>query len=179
MRIIAGEFRGRRIKSVPGLDVRPTPDRLREALFNVLAPTIAGTVFVDAYAGSGSVGIEALSRGARSVILIERDSRALAVIRENLDLLGITGRVSVVRGRAGLLLTRYPADILFLDPPYGQLDEYRLSLGAARCSLAIAQHPARVVLENAYGEFVNTRTLRQGSNQLTFFRPRENSLNGE
>ena len=76
MRIIAGEYRSRKLRTVPGLDVRPTPDRLRETLFNVLAPRIAGTIFLDAYAGSGAVGIEALSRGAKRVILIERKHAA-------------------------------------------------------------------------------------------------------
>ena len=89
MRVIAGEFRSRRIKSVPGLEVRPTPDRLREALFNVLAPRIAGAVFLDCYAGSGSVGIEALSRGAKRAIFIEKNGRALDVLRDNLKSLGI------------------------------------------------------------------------------------------
>ena len=72
MRVIAGRFRSRRLKSVPGLNVRPTPDRLRESLFNVLAPEIEGAVFLDAYAGSGAVAIEALSRGARRAILFEK-----------------------------------------------------------------------------------------------------------
>ena len=81
MRVIAGRFRSRLLKSVPGLNVRPTPDRLREALFNVLAPRIQGAVFLDAYAGSGAVGIEALSRGAKHAILIERNTQALSVMR--------------------------------------------------------------------------------------------------
>src|SRR5919202_1190249 len=100
MRVIAGTLRSRQLKSVPGLAVRPTPDRLREALFNVLAPRIEGAIFMDAYAGSGAVGIEAVSRGARHVILIERNPQALAVIRENLRTLAIQSAVTVVRGKA-------------------------------------------------------------------------------
>ncbi|MGH9611507.1 MAG: RsmD family RNA methyltransferase, partial [Bryobacteraceae bacterium] len=84
MRVIGGEFRSRRLKSPPGADTRPTPDRLRETLFDVLAPRIAETVFLDAYAGSGAVGIEALSRGARRAIFIERSRGAVNIIRENL-----------------------------------------------------------------------------------------------
>src|SRR5581483_7983455 len=103
MRVIGGEFRSRRLLSVPGLDVRPTPDRLREALFNVLAPRIEGTVFLDAYAGSGAVGIEALSRGARQVILIEKNAAALKVIETNLASLGIGREATLVRGNAALL----------------------------------------------------------------------------
>ena len=91
MRIIAGEFRSRKLKSVPGLDVRPTPDRLREALFNVLAPRLPGSIFLDAYAGSGAVGLEALSRGAKRVVLIEKKQAALEVIRK-ISLLWVLAR---------------------------------------------------------------------------------------
>ena len=98
MRVIAGEFRSRKLKTVSGLSVRPTPDRLREALFNILALRLPGTVFLDAYAGSGAVGIEALSRGARQVILIEKSPEALAVIQENLSALRVHESVVVARG---------------------------------------------------------------------------------
>jgi 16S rRNA (guanine(966)-N(2))-methyltransferase RsmD len=174
VRIIAGEFRGRKLKSVPGLDVRPTPDRLREALFNVLAPRIAGTVFLDAYAGSGAVGIEALSRGASRVILIERLAQALEIIRENLQSLGIRDKVTLVRGRASALLSVHPADIAFLDPPYDLIDEYAASLHAlstSHCPLAIAQHATCLQLEDRYGDLTKTRVLKQGDNSLSFFRP--------
>ena len=124
MRVIAGEFRSRRIKSVPGLAVRPTPDRLREALFNVLAPRIAGAIFLDGYAGSGSVGIEALSRGARRAIFIERDGKALGVLRENLKALGIEDRAIVARA----LTKEHTTDIAFIDPPYPLEGEYRSAL---------------------------------------------------
>src|ERR1700676_1562610 len=89
MRVIAGEFRSRRLKTLDGMALRPTPDRLREALFNVLAPRIEGVTFLDAYAGSGSVGIEALSRGAAHAIFIEKYFNAVRVIREHLAALGI------------------------------------------------------------------------------------------
>ena len=111
MRVIAGEFRSRRIKSVPGLEVRPTPDRLREALFNVLTPRVAGAVFLDCYAGSGSVGIEALSRGAKRVIFVEKNGRALDVLRDNLKSLGIEEKATVVRA----LAKEQAADIAFIS----------------------------------------------------------------
>ncbi len=172
MRIIAGRLRSRRLKSVPGLAVRPTPDRLREALFNVLAARIEGAVFVDAYAGSGAVGLEALSRGAGRVTLIERSPAALAVIRENLRSLGIEEDVDVLRGRAASLLLTHTADIVFIDPPYEQVNEYRDSLLAAaeaRSALVIAQHTSRLKLEERYGPLRQTRVLRQGDNSLSFF----------
>src|SRR5688572_32102930 len=118
MRVIAGEFRSRRLKTPAGYDVRPTPDRLREALFNVLAPRIEGSVFLDAYAGSGSVGIEALSRGAARAIFIERAREAATVIRENLAELGLSKQAEVLQGRALQYLPHRTADIVFLDPPY-------------------------------------------------------------
>ena len=95
MRVIAGEFRSRILKSVQGWNVRPTPDRMRETLFSILAPVIEGAVFVDAYAGSGSVGIEAISRGASRGIFIEPSKDALEVLRANIASLGIQGRASV------------------------------------------------------------------------------------
>jgi 16S rRNA (guanine(966)-N(2))-methyltransferase RsmD len=172
MRIIAGEYRSRKLKTVPGLDVRPTPDRLREALFNVLAQRIAGTVFLDAYAGSGAVGIEALSRGASRVILIERNHAAVEVIRENLAALGIGREVTVVRGHASMLLRNYSADIAFIDPPYDLEVEYTDSLNALAqtpSELVIAQHASRVTLAGEYGRLRKTRVLKQGDNSLSFY----------
>jgi 16S rRNA (guanine966-N2)-methyltransferase len=172
MRVIAGRFRSRKLKSVAGRDVRPTPDRLREALFSVLAPRIEGSIFVDAYAGSGAVGIEALSRGAGRVIFLERNARALTVIRENLDSLGIRAEAKLMRGRAPDLLREQTADIVFIDPPYEQVTEYRDALLAAAetiCPLAIAQHPSRLNLDEQYGSLYKKRVLRQGDNALSFF----------
>jgi 16S rRNA (guanine966-N2)-methyltransferase len=174
MRVIAGQFRSRKLKSVPGMAVRPTPDRLREAMFNVIAPRISGAVFLDAYAGSGAVGIEALSRGAKQVILIERKAGALAVIRENLASLAIGGEAIVVRGSASIFLPNYPADIAFIDPPYDQAEEYGkalLALSSTSCDLAIAQHASRLELEAEYGSLARTRVLRQGDNSLSFYEP--------
>src|SRR5450432_2513413 len=99
MRVIAGEFRSRKLKSLEGMATRPTPDRLRESLFSILQPRIEGAVFIDAYAGTGAVGIEALSRGASRVIFLERNPAAVKVIDDNLYSLGIGNRGKVVKGR--------------------------------------------------------------------------------
>src|SRR5882757_9136951 len=131
MRVIGGEFRSRVIKALPGLDVRPTPDRLRETLFNILAPRIEGAVFLDAYAGTGAVGIEALSRGASRAIFIEKNRNAANIIHENLRALGIQDRAQVAFGKAAPQIPRYPADIIFLDPPYSLTQEYEAALTAA------------------------------------------------
>src|SRR5216683_2383521 len=118
MRVIGGEFRSRALKSLPGLDVRPTPDRLREALFNVLAPRIEGATFAGLYAGTGAVGIEALSRGAARAIFVEQKHAAVRVIRENLKTLGLETRDEVSHGRAAAMIAIVEADIVCLDPPY-------------------------------------------------------------
>src|SRR5271169_6237061 len=124
MRVIAGEFRSRRLKSIPGLATRPTPDRLREALFDILGLRVEGAVFLDAYAGTGAVGIEAISRGAARAIFIERSGAAERVLRENLASLGIEDRALVALGAAASLIPRYKAGIVFLDPPYDHEGEY-------------------------------------------------------
>ena len=124
MRVIGGEYRSRLLKSPPGMETRPTPDRLRESLFNILAPHIEGAVFVDAYAGCGSVGIEALSRGARRAVLIERSRTNVGIIRENLATMGALARAQVIHGGVTTYLGSIEAGIYFLDPPYDSVAEY-------------------------------------------------------
>ena len=172
MRVIGGEFRSRMLKSVPGLAVRPTPDRLREALFNVLAPSIQGKVFADLYAGTGAVGIEALSRGASQSILIEHNRAAINVLRQNLKSLGLEGRAQVLQGRASALVGAIRADIVFLDPPYEPATEYSAiltRLGERPVDLVIVQHDQRLKLDPSYGSLHQTRVLRQGDNCLSFY----------
>lgn len=176
MRVIAGRFRSRRLKSVPGLDTRPTPDRLREALFNVLAPRIHGMVFLDAYAGTGAVGIEALSRGAARAIFIERSRPALAILRENLRSLNLLDSANIITGRAASVIGQYPAEIVFLDPPYEQEREYSACLevlGASPPPLVVVQHASRFDLPESWRGLRRARLLRQGDNALSFFEPAE------
>lgn len=172
MRVIAGRFRSRKLKTVPGLNVRPSPDRLRESLFNVLAARIAGAVFLDAYAGSGAVGIEALSRGAKHAVFFEKRADAIAILRDNLSALELNGEATVIRGSAAILIPDHPCDIAFIDPPYELVKEYPASLAAlsqTECALAIAQHSSQLVLSDEYGAFSRTRILKQGDNSLSFF----------
>lgn len=174
MRIIAGEFRSRVLKSLPGMETRPTPDRLRETLFNVLAPEIEGAVFIDAYAGTGAVGIEALSRGAARVIFIEKSRAAAAVIRENLSSLGLLSRAEVLQGKVLQYLSQRTADIVFLDPPYGMEREYSEALetlGGRATRLVIAQHASRFKLAQSYGALELKRVIKHGDNSLSFYRP--------
>jgi 16S rRNA (guanine966-N2)-methyltransferase len=172
MRVIGGEFRSRVLKSVPGSGVRPTPDRLRESLFSILTPRIAGAVFADLYAGTGAVGIEALSRGASKAIFAEHNRGAISVLRQNLKSLDLEARSQVLQGRAAALVGGIHADIVFLDPPYEQHAEYETvlaKLGARPPQLVIVQHDVRLKLEDAYGALKSTRVLRQGDNCLNFF----------
>ncbi len=174
MRIIAGEFRSRRIRTMRGMDVRPTPDRLRETLFNIVGFRLPGLTFVDTYAGCGSVGIEALSRGAERVIFLERKFAAVTMIRRNLESLGALDRAEVHQGKAAVLLERFPADIVFLDPPYSLEKEYEASLnvlGQMTPELVIAQHDSRYSPQEAYGGLRRARVLRQGDNSLSFYEP--------
>ncbi len=172
MRVIGGEFRSRRLKSIPGAATRPTPDRLRETLFDILAPRIRGAAFVDAYAGTGAVGIEALSRGAAFAFFLERNRRALEAIRENLAALGLDGRAAVLAGPVLLTLPRAKGDIVFLDPPYGLESEYAAvmeALYAVPPRLVVVQHAARLRLKDSYGELARSRAVRQGDNALSFY----------
>lgn len=173
MRVIGGEFRSRRIKSLPGTDLRPTPDKLRETLFNIIAAQVPGSVFLDAYAGTGAVGIEALSRGAARAIFLERQKTALALIRENLDSLGLMPRASIVSGPALRELATRRADIVFLDPPYPLEMEYGAALkatGRGDPALVIAQHSVRFDPGDRHGDLVRYRVVRQGENALSLYR---------
>ncbi len=176
MRVIAGEFRRRVIRTVPGLETRPTPDRLRETLFNILAPQISGSVFLDAYAGSGAVGIEALSRGARVAIFIENSKDAIDVIEENLKTLGVAKSATILRGLVGKKLVPDIADLIFLDPPYALENEYNqilTTLGERdrRAQLVMAQHSSRAALNETYGLLARSRKVRHGENSITFYSP--------
>jgi 16S rRNA (guanine966-N2)-methyltransferase len=173
MRVIGGQYRSRRLQSMPGMEVRPTTDKIREALFNILSPEIEGSVFVDAYAGTGAVGIEALSRGARHAIFIEKDRAAVNLIKSNLAALGLEARARVIHGLAALHLGNLESDIVFIDPPYPKEREYRAAMEALEArppGLAIVQHSTRFALADEYGPLRRTRTAKYGDNTLSFFR---------
>ncbi|MFP5237598.1 MAG: 16S rRNA (guanine(966)-N(2))-methyltransferase RsmD [Acidobacteriota bacterium] len=192
MRVIAGSLRSRSLQAPPGLDTRPTSDRLRETLFNVLAPRIQGAVFLDLYAGSGAVGIEAVSRGAARVVLVERAPSALKILRANLERLGLKRECEVHAGTVAAFLRRpsaAPFDIIFLDPPYDAESEYASTLerigGEAVALLApdavvIAEHRRKDKLADACGALVRTRLLQQGDAALSFYAvPLDNSTRQE
>lgn len=122
MRIIAGECGGRRLFAPPGMSTRPTADRVKEAIFSVLLPYIPGAQVLDLFAGSGALALESLSRGANSAVLVDRDPKALEVIRRNVELCGMAGRVKIKKGQAVSVLSTLETkfDLIFLDPPYNK-----------------------------------------------------------
>ena len=183
MRVIAGRFRSRLLGAPRGMKTRPTSDRLRETLFNVIAPRIDGARFVDLYAGSGAVGIEAISRGAERVWFAESAAPAVKAIRENLAALQIGDGFSVeARGAAALLdeLVKRgeKVDLMFLDPPYEAAAEYARTLeflgGCGSAVLAedarvIAEHRSKDELAESYGVLERVRVLKQGDAGLSFY----------
>ena len=186
MRIIAGTYRSRALKAPAGPGYAPTSDRLRETLFNVLAPRIEGASFLDLYAGSGAVGIEALSRGAARVVFVDRAPAALEVLRANLESLGLPSAARVQAASVSAFLRRAAAsgpkaeqyDVLFLDPPYDAAEEYAATLsllGSAAAALmaagalVVAEHRRKQHLAERFGALAATRLLEQGDAALSFY----------
>ena len=182
MRVIAGKYRSRTLRSLKGQKLRPTSDRLRETLFNILGPTIEDATFVDLFAGTGAVGVEALSRGARHVIFVEQHPPAAALIRRNLESLGIPAgaevlSMDVLRGIEQLETRRVHAQFIFLDPPYAANKEYESALEALGESPIVAPE-ARVIVEHLRkrempdraGELELARVVEQGDAALSFYR---------
>ncbi|MBX6360629.1 MAG: 16S rRNA (guanine(966)-N(2))-methyltransferase RsmD [Acidobacterium ailaaui] len=184
MRVIAGKFRSRTLTAPRGMNTRPTSDRLRETLFNVLAPRIEGAAFLDLYAGSGANGIEALSRGARCAVFVEKSAAAIFSLRRNLKGLGIDDGFqlearSVTQALQNLQKMQRKFDIIFLDPPYQAEDQYRITmemLGGEMASLlaadaiVVAEHHRKQALEPIYGTLSRYRLLAQGDAALSFYR---------
>ncbi len=176
MRVIAGELKGRRLKA-PGWDgLRPTSDKLRETLFNILAPRVPGARVLDAYAGTGAIGIEALSRGAAHVTFVDRDPRALALIGENLRLCGVSDRYVIIRGRfSGVSVSFAPdaVDLAVLDPPYDDpgLEEAVMATEPflAPGGLVVLEHARRCAVPAAVGGLARVRDVTSGDSALAFY----------
>jgi 16S rRNA (guanine966-N2)-methyltransferase len=180
MRIIAGKYRGRRLKSPPSLRTRPTSDRLRETLFNIIAPRIEGARFLDLCAGSGAVGIEALSRGAAQVTFVDRSRKMGALIKANLDSLSVAeSETDVVCSETREFLRRakrraehQPWDIIFFDPPYSADYTPVLELmGAviAPSGLLVCEHYHKKGLSEDVSSLHRVRMLKQGDSCLSFY----------
>jgi 16S rRNA (guanine966-N2)-methyltransferase len=186
MRVIAGQYRRRTLRSLPGPEIRPTADRLRETLFDVLCSgnpdALADSTWFDLYAGTGAVGIEALSRGARMVHFVESSKAAAELIAANLKSLGISQGFQILRVDAAKALRQLEAsasgaDYVFLDPPYSMQDAYAKVLAALaestllrERSIVIAEHEKRFDPGEAFGKLRRYRKLTQGDTALSFYR---------
>ncbi|HKO36130.1 MAG TPA: 16S rRNA (guanine(966)-N(2))-methyltransferase RsmD [Pyrinomonadaceae bacterium] len=196
MRVISGKYRGRQLKGPPSAQTRPTSDRLRETLFNVLAPRIEGARFLDLCAGTGAVGIEALSRGAEHVTFVDKSRKMCGLIEANLDALKIESEnVDVVGADATACLKKFakqikpsltaglmprlpgPFDIIFFDPPYAGdyeavlsfVSEYRAPLLSDE-GIVVVEHYKKKELPAEFGSLKCYRTLKQGDSVLSFFK---------
>ncbi|OGC19711.1 16S rRNA (guanine(966)-N(2))-methyltransferase RsmD [candidate division WOR-1 bacterium RIFOXYB2_FULL_37_13] len=180
MRIISGSCKGRKLK-VPKTDLRPLSDQAKESLFNILAADVPDSDFLDLFAGSGSVGIEALSRGARLSIFVEKDKKAVSVIRENLEMLELSDRaelflLDVLQALKILYKKRAKFDIIFLGAPYGSpfllkslqfLGEFNL---LKPNGIIIAEHRAKSSLDGAIGHLDKLREHKCGDTLFSFYK---------
>jgi len=188
MRVIAGKYRSRKLNAPEGQSTRPTSDRLRETLFNVLASRggLSGASFLDLYAGSGAVGIEAISRGATNVWMVEESEPAIRILRGNLNALGIREGVQIEHRSVLSFLKRKQMavakfSIIYLDPPYDAAEEYKSTLGMlggesfkqlAPNALVVVEHrrnDKNLKLTEEYGRLRRTRVLEQGDAALSFY----------
>lgn len=186
MRVIAGKYRSRPLHSLRGMDIRPTSDRLRETLFNVLtagnSAALEGCVWLDLFAGTGAVGIEALSRGAKEVYFVEHSPRAAEAIRGNLRSLGIVDGFKLLQEELPHAFWRMErqhvaADVVFIDPPYRMKDAYTNTLRALADSslvwamtVVITEHERKFDPGEEFGALRRFRRLVQGSAALSFYR---------
>ncbi|MBI3653041.1 MAG: 16S rRNA (guanine(966)-N(2))-methyltransferase RsmD [Acidobacteria bacterium] len=195
MRIISGRFKGRKLKALSGLEVRPTSDRLRETLFNILAPQVRQSRFLDLCAGSGAIGIEAFSRGANEVVFIDHSHRSCQLIKENLTLLG-NADAALILQRDALAALKYleattsenafveqeasdatprQFDLIYFDPPYASDLYERLlpQLGKSQLlhadSIVVVEHRTSLQLQAQYGHLQRYREVKQGDSALAFY----------
>jgi len=180
MRVIAGAHKGRRLNGPKGPGLRPTSDRVKEALFSILGSRVAGSRFLDLYAGTGAIGIEALSRGAHQVTFVEPDQSALRVLRANLAQCGLTASADIHACSAAAFLKRraksaIPHDLVFADPPYqpDHLAELWTALGESAAiapdALIVLEHSSKAAVPLSHGHLSLLRQYRYGDTTLSTF----------
>jgi 16S rRNA (guanine966-N2)-methyltransferase len=187
MRVIAGKYRSRRLVAPSGEQTRPTSDRLRETLFNVLGAAVEGSAWLDLFAGSGAIGIEAVSRGAAMVYFVESSQRAARAIRSNLASLKIDRGFEILERDVAVALRqldarKVPCDFCFLDPPYRKQEDYEQVLSLLARShllkpetLVIAEHDKRFDPGESFAPLIRRRVLRQGDAVLSFYQNSQQS----
>ena len=184
MRVITGTARGRRLRTLDGNDVRPTTDRVKEAVFSAIQFDVEGRRILDLFAGSGQMGIEALSRGASEAVFVDSSPDSIAVVRENLKVCGLNGAAVVIQGDALSYLApragRREFDYAFLDPPYGRgiLQSVLESVASVvkKGGAIICESPAGEELPETAGDFVIDREYRYGRIKVTFYRVPQDGL---
>lgn len=176
LRIIAGLYKGRRLQTPTWEGLRPTSDRLRETLFNVLSTRVEGARVMDGFAGTGALGIEAFSRGAAHVTFVDRDPRALALIRTNLDRCGIKQGYAMMRGSVETVAKGEVSpqfDLILLDPPYDEAGVpdllARVGDRLAPAGLLVLEHARRRPAPEMAGPLVRTRVVTAGDSALAFY----------
>ena len=187
-RIIGGTGKGRRLRTPRGDATRPTGARVRQTLFDILAPRVPGSRFLDAFAGNGGVGLEALSRGAARVVLVDQSRAAIEVIRENARLLAAAGGdVQIYHQDARIALTALADsgvrfDVIYLDPPYDsalyeEVLDVVSTMGLLQAGgMAVAEHFHKRALPETIGRLARTRSVRVGDHRLTFYRVQESAI---
>ena len=180
VRIISGKMGGRRLHSPKSNDLRPTGDRLKETLFNILGQNLTGLIFVDAFSGTGAIGIEALSRGAGAVVFIDRSPESAQLVRRNLELCGVSKgyrlmQLDIFQCLRQLDRERFRADIIFLDPPY-DYKPYQDLLGlvfktglADSNSVVVIEHHAKSHLPESGEGYSRKRIVTQSGHCLSIY----------
>jgi len=180
MRIVAGTFRGRRLHAPKGREIRPTSDRVREAIFSIIGPAVVAARVLDLFAGTGALGLEALSRGATEAVFVDQSVHAVRLIRSNIELCGVQDRVNVIHGLVNQALRRLAGrgeafDLVFMDPPYGEGSVHKTlsNLGglARSGALVVAEHGVRdlLPLPGEHQEWSKIQERRYGDTAVSFF----------
>jgi 16S rRNA (guanine966-N2)-methyltransferase len=176
MRIIAGRLKGRRLVAPDGLDVRPTSDRLRETLFNVLGDTPSDARVLDAFAGTGALGLEAWSRGAQSIVFVEQHAQAIRALEKNIEHCGVKDACVIIRGDFRTArLAQASFGLVLLDPPYRIDDLDGVTVRAAELvaddGRMVLEHGRRYTSPERAGRLIRYRVLVAGDSALSFYTP--------
>lgn len=180
MRVIAGEFRGRRLDRIEGMDIRPTSDKVKESLFNILGNAVIDSIFLDLFGGTGGIGIEALSRGAKHVVFVDTDIKSIKVLKGNLEHLNIKDNVEVYNTEYSAAISKLynckkEFDIIFIDPPYSvglaqnalkEIDEYPI---LSPSGLIIVEHDTKDDMPSSLGKLYMYRSKQYGNTTLSFY----------